>query len=181
MSFSLYICSGQQPNNTSMVVLGLCSPVSCFRWLPSGGGGTRLKAISFSAVYFLTFLWRLGFMSYSWCQNLTDVVPPTGGSSSGRHQGQWSKAVVWGRVQKWNKDMMILFQILSQQPAIWGIVWETTWVRRLSHSLCESSVGRGPSQVPVHKCTQSRSKQEELAVHAVVDLWPHWDYRDVVG
>lgn len=165
----------------STVVLGLCSPVSCFGWLPSGGGGTRLKAVSFSAAFFLTFLWRLGFMSYSWHQNLTDIIPPTGGSSSGTHQGQWSKADVWGRVQKWNKHIMILFQILSQQPAIWGSICETTWVGRLSHSPCESSMARGPSQVPVHKCTQPGSKQEELEVHAVAHLRRHWDYRDMVG
>lgn len=129
-----------------MVVLGLCSPVSTFGWLPRAGGGLRLKG-TFSAAYLLAFLWRLGLMSCSWHPNLTDVIPPTDGLSSlGTHQGQWSKADVWGRAQKWSKHMMILFQILSQEPAIWGSIWETTRVGRLSHSLWESSMTRGLSQ-----------------------------------
>lgn len=81
----MHISSGQEPKNISIVVLGLCSPVSYSGWLPSGGGGTKLKATSFSAVNFLTLLWRLGFISYSLFNRLT---PPTGGSSSGSHQRQ---------------------------------------------------------------------------------------------
>ena len=96
-------------------------------------------------------------MSCSWHQNLTDVIPPADGSSSGTHQGQWSKANVWGRVQKWNKNIIILFQILSQKPAIWGSVWETTWVGMLSHSPCESSMTRGPESV----CTQTHTVWEQ--------------------
>lgn len=154
----------------SMVVLGLCSPVSCFGWLPSGGGGARLKAVSFSAACFPTFLWRLGFMSYSWHQNLTNVIPSTGGSSSDTHQGQWSKADVWRRVQKWNKHMMILFQIFSQQPEISGSVQETTWVGRLLHSPCENTKARGPLQVPVHKREQTRIVSSPCSCRLVTSL-----------
>lgn len=162
-----------------MVVLGLCSPESTFGWLPRAGGGLRLKD-SFSVAHFLAFLWRLGFTSCSWHPNLTDVIPPTGGSSLGTHQGWWSKAdgweenkngtSIWWYFSKYSPSSQ-QFEEASGRQHDWGDYHNSFW---------ESSMARGLSQC-LYINTQPGSKQEELAVHAVVDLWPHWDYRDMVA